>query len=41
MFHFESFWPQLDGFQEAVEMAWQSVQSSACPFDTGKKIAGN
>lgn len=34
MFHFESFWPQLDRFREAVEMAWQSVQSNACPFDT-------
>ena len=24
-FHFESFWPTLDGFQETVESAWSSV----------------
>jgi len=33
-FHFEEFWPTLDGFQEAVETAWSSVQATSCPFDT-------
>jgi len=33
-FHFEEFWPTLDGFQEAVEVAWSSVQATSCPFDT-------
>jgi len=25
-FHFESFWPGMDGFVEAVETTWNSVQ---------------
>jgi hypothetical protein len=33
-FHFESFWPKLEGFLEAVEGAWQSVQRGVCPFST-------
>lgn len=33
-FHFEAFWTKQEGFQEAVESAWSSVPSSACPFDT-------
>jgi hypothetical protein len=33
-FHFESFWPKLEGFHEAVESAWQSVQPGACLFST-------
>jgi len=33
-FHFESFWPTLDRFQETVMTAWSSVQASNCPFDT-------
>ena len=36
-FHFESFWPTLDGFQETVESAWSSVQATSCPFDTQAK----
>lgn len=33
-FHFEAFWPKLDGFMEAVQSAWDSVQTASCPFDT-------
>jgi hypothetical protein len=33
-FHFESFWPKLDGFQEAVTSAWASVPLGQCPFIT-------
>jgi len=33
-FHFESFWPKLDGFQEAVAAAWGSVPAGLCPFIT-------
>jgi hypothetical protein len=33
-FHFESFWPQLDGFPEVVQLAWNSVPTSTCPFNT-------
>jgi hypothetical protein len=25
-FHFEAFWPKLEGFREAVEQKWQSIQ---------------
>jgi hypothetical protein len=32
MFHFESFWPKIDGFLEVVSLAWQSVPVSNCPF---------
>jgi hypothetical protein len=31
-FHFEAFWPKLEGFHEAVEQAWQSVQPRVCPL---------
>jgi exonuclease III len=31
-FHFEAFWPKLEGFHEAVEQVWQSIQSRACPL---------
>jgi hypothetical protein len=31
-FHFESYLPKLEGFQEAVQGAWQSVQQCICPF---------
>jgi hypothetical protein len=30
-FHFEAFWPRLDGFLEGV---WNSVQEKSCPFLT-------
>lgn len=33
-FHFEAFWTKLEGFQNAVEIAWSSVPVSSCPFDT-------
>nr|XP_034580478.1 uncharacterized protein LOC117843854 [Setaria viridis] len=33
-FHFESFWPGMDGFTEAVETAWNSVQPRHCPVET-------
>lgn len=37
-FHFESFWPTLEGFQEAVESAWSAVQATSCPFDTSLSL---
>ena len=33
-FHFEAYWTKLEGFQEAVEIAWVSEPASSCPFDT-------
>ena len=33
-FHFESFWPKLDGFQEAVDEVWNSAPVVPCPFET-------
>jgi hypothetical protein len=35
-FHFEAFWPKLEGFQEVVAAAWNSVPSpvGGCPFIT-------
>jgi hypothetical protein len=33
-FHFEAFWPQLPGFQEAVALAWNPVSATSCPFFT-------
>jgi hypothetical protein len=33
-FHFESFWPAMDGFLETVETAWNSVQPHPCPLET-------
>lgn len=33
-FHFEAFWPKLDGFNEAVATAWESIPQSSCPFAT-------
>jgi hypothetical protein len=32
-FHFESFWPKIEGFMHTVEEAWNSVLGSSCPFD--------
>jgi hypothetical protein len=26
-FHFEAFWPKLEGFYEAVQTAWESVEN--------------
>jgi hypothetical protein len=33
-FHFEAFWPGLDGFQEIVEEVWSSVEPRCCPLET-------
>jgi exonuclease III len=33
-FHFEAFWPKLEGFLEVVQAAWDSVQNIRCPFQT-------
>jgi len=33
-FHFEAFWTKLDGFQEMVEAAWNSVPVTPRPFIT-------
>jgi len=33
-FHFEAFWPSLDGFLEVVKDAWDTVQPRTCPLDT-------
>ena len=32
-FHFESFWPSLDGFQEVVANVWASPIPGICPFE--------
>jgi hypothetical protein len=31
-FHFEAFWPKLEGFQDGVSLGWNSVPTIACPF---------
>jgi hypothetical protein len=33
-FHFEAFWPKLEGFQDVVSLDWNSVSAVACPFAT-------
>jgi len=33
-FHFEDFWPSLDGFLDTVESAWGSVPPCSCPVET-------
>jgi hypothetical protein len=33
-FHFESFWPNLDGFQETIEEVWSSVEPGRSPLET-------
>jgi hypothetical protein len=33
-FHFEAFWPKIDGFLEVVSLAWHSVPVLNCPFST-------
>lgn len=32
-FHFENFWPQMDGFYEAVQGAWDAAGRSGCPME--------
>jgi hypothetical protein len=36
-FHFEAFWPKVDGFLETVESAWSAGPVVANPF---KRLAG-
>lgn len=31
-FHFESFWPKMEGFHDVVMEAWNSVTGIACPI---------
>jgi hypothetical protein len=31
-FHFEAFWPKIEGFHEVIKEAWNSVENSRCPF---------
>jgi 3-phenylpropionate/cinnamic acid dioxygenase small subunit len=33
-FHFESFWTRMEGFQDVVLEAWNSVHPARCPFIT-------
>lgn len=33
-FHFEAFWPSLDGFLDGVRNAWDGGQPSPCPLET-------
>jgi hypothetical protein len=33
-FHFEVFWLKFDGFQQAVQQAWEAVQTKTCPIET-------
>lgn len=33
-FHFEAFWPTMDGFVDTVETVWSSVQPRHCPLET-------
>jgi hypothetical protein len=33
-FHFEAFWPKIEGFLGAVEQAWTAVQPQHCPLLT-------
>jgi hypothetical protein len=33
-FHFEAFWPSIEGFSEEVAAAWGSVQAMPCPIET-------
>ena len=28
-FHFEAFWPKIEGFQDTVKTAWDSVASGS------------
>lgn len=32
-FHFEPFWPTLEGFQEVVQQAWTSTAHTGCPIE--------
>jgi predicted Zn-dependent protease len=32
-FHFESFWPKLEGFNEAVQQSWDEQVICNCPLE--------
>ena len=38
-FHFEAFWPSLDGFMETVEAAWTAVPGTSPSVPTGNTVA--
>jgi hypothetical protein len=33
-FHFESFWPKLEGFLEAAQQSWDEQVVCNCPLET-------
>jgi hypothetical protein len=33
-FHFEAFWTKLEGFNDVVQTAWDSVTGEMCPFES-------
>lgn len=33
-FHFETFWPSIEGFSDVVQAAWSSIQATTCPLET-------
>ena len=33
-FHFESFWPKLEGFYDAVQQSWEGQVICNCPLET-------
>jgi hypothetical protein len=44
-FHFESFWPKLDGFMEVVQQSWEQPIMAVCPLqrlaDKLRRLAKN
>jgi hypothetical protein len=44
-FHFESFWPWLDGFVEEVAHSWEQQVGASCPLqalaDKLKRLSGH
>lgn len=32
-FHFECFWPKLEGFHETVQHAWMAEGLTGCPVE--------
>lgn len=32
-FHFESFWPRLEGFQDTIAQAWNATTQGLCPIE--------
>lgn len=33
-FHFEMYWPKVEGFADVVAAAWSSIQATNCPLET-------